>query len=252
MAIKNASDLLVYKNATAVAQITKITVASSPLSGNGNIYADNVTNGSDVTSNDVIIPSAGVMTNNLNTVATQIGSVLSTSYGYTVSTVTDGVITVTNGTTGYVPTLSFKSGTVGTLDDGAITVEVITQGSDAGYEPIAFSTSASISFTNEVRDITNKDSQGVYQCLSGLKSFEMTTEALQDFQANLDFQNFYEDLENGTKVTLRFSERLTGGSDKYYQGEAFISSLSMDAGVEENVTYSVTFTGTASATEGTH
>ena len=250
MAIKNASDLLVYKNASAVAQVTKITVASTPLSGVGHIFADNVTNGSDITSDDVRIPGSSTMANNKATIAGAIKTVLEAN-GYTCSSVVDGVLTATNGATGYVPTLSFKDGDV-TIDQGGITVEVITQGSDSGYEPIAFSTSASISFTDEVRDITNKDSQGVYQCLSGLKSFEMTTEALQDFEANLDFQNFYEDLENGTKVTLRFSERLTDGNDKFYQGEAFISSLSMDASVEENVTYSVTFTGTSSVTEGTH
>lgn len=250
MAIKNASDLLVYKNAGAVAQVTKITVASAPLSGVGHIFADNVTNGSDTTTDNVRIPSSSTMTNTKSAVAAGIRAILLAN-GYTCPAAVDGVLTATNGATGYVPTLSFKDGDV-TIDQGGIVVEVVTTGSDSGYEPIAFSTSANISFTNDVRDVTNKDSSGVYQCLPGLKSFEMSTDALQDYEANLDFQNFYEDYENGTQVTLRFSERLTGGSDKYYQGNAFVSSLSMDAGVEDNVTYSVTFTGTASVTEGTH
>ena len=80
----------------------------------------------------------------------------------------------------------------------------------------------------------------------------MTTEALQDFNADVEFQEFFNDFKNKTKVTLRFSERLTGGSDKYYEGSAFISSLSMNTGVEDNATYSVTFKGTASVVEGTH
>ena len=45
MAIKNASDLLVYKSGVATAQVTKITVASTPLSGDGHIFIDNVVNG---------------------------------------------------------------------------------------------------------------------------------------------------------------------------------------------------------------
>ena len=72
----------------------------------------------------------------------------------------------------------------------------------------------------------------------------------QDLGADLDFQEFFNDFKDRTKVTLRFSERLTTGAsnDRYYQGNAFVTSCSMDAGVEDNVTYSVTFTGTADIT----
>lgn len=250
MAIKNASDLLVYKSGAATAQVTKITVASTPLSGDGHIFIDNVVNGSDVESDDVRVPISGTMANTKAAVAANIKTRLE-AFGYTCSSVTDGVFTATNGATGFVPTIALKDGDV-TIDDGAIQVEVETTGSDAGYEPIAFSTSANVTFTADLRDVTTKDSGGFAEYVKGIQSFEMTTDALQDYSANLDFQNFWEDLENRTKITLRFSERLTGGADKYYQGDAFVTSLSVDAGVEDNVTYSVTFTGTAATTEGSH
>lgn len=250
MAIQNASDLLVYKNATAVAQVTKITVAATPLDGAGTIKVDNVTNGSDVTSDDVTVPLSGTVANTQSDVADAIRAVLIAN-GYTASAVSSGVFTATNGATGYVPTLSFKDGTA-VIDDGGITVEVVTYGSDAGYEPVAFSTSASFSINNELIDTTNKDSSGWSNSQSGLKNFEISTEALQDFEANLDFQEMFNDIGSTTAVTVRFAQRDTGGgSDKYYQGSAFISSLSMEAGVEDNATYSVTLTGTASVTEGT-
>ena len=80
----------------------------------------------------------------------------------------------------------------------------------------------------------------------------MSTDALQDYSADLDFKDFFDNIGNRESIVLRFAERDTGGSsDKYYEGSAFVTSLSMDAGVEDNLTYSVTFTGTATITSGT-
>ena len=101
----------------------------------------------------------------------------------------------------------------------------------------------------DLRDTTTKDSNGYQNNLGGLKSFELSTDALFDLTADLDFQEFFNDLKNRTLVTVSFSERTSG---RYYQGSAFVTSLSMDAGVEENTTYSVTFTGTGTATTGTY
>ena len=47
------------------------------------------------------------------------------------------------------------------------------------------------------------------------------------------------------EVTVKFSDGTT-----YYVGNAFITSLSVDAGVEENATYSVSLTGTGVLTQG--
>jgi len=50
-------------------------------------------------------------------------------------------------------------------------------------------------------------------------------------------------------VIVRFAERDSGVK---WEGSGYVSSLSMDAGVEENVTYSVTITGTGVVTKGTY
>ena len=102
-----------------------------------------------------------------------------------------------------------------------------------------------------MRDITSKDSGGYQENAGGLRLFELSTDALQDINADLDFKEFYDDINERNEVIVRFAERATGGSDVKWEGSGYISSLSMDAGVEENVTYSVTITGTGVVTKGT-
>lgn len=256
MAIQNASDLLVYKNVASSTQITRIIFGGTPTSGTlGNLVIKNTTDGSGVVAD---VTTGNVSSHSSLQASTVCRAALQTK-GYTVTAPSafnsnlgaSYYIDCTNGQAGDVATISIESGTA-TLDQSLVIVVVRTSGATAGYEPVAFSTSASFSINNELRDTTNKDSSGWSQSQSGLKNFEISTEALQDFTADLDFQEMFNDIGSTTAVTVRFAQRDTGGSsDKYYQGSAFISSLSMDSGVEENATYSVTFTGTASVTEGT-
>ena len=79
----------------------------------------------------------------------------------------------------------------------------------------------------------------------------MSTDALQDYSADLEFQDLLAKLKNGTSVTVKFSERITSGTDQQYTGSAKVTSISMDAGVEDNLTYSATFTGTGAVTATT-
>ena len=253
MAIKNASDLLVYKTVpSATAQVTRIRIIqSSPLNVNGTVKIINSANSSGTNVAEI---ETSVTGNTGESALYWIQDKL-TPAGYTVgATITDGDYRYMDFTNTYAGdltnTLSIAAGT-STIDEGAITVTVITSGLDAGQEPIAYSTSASISFSADLRDVTTKDSLGWSQSLGGLKSFELSTDALVDFDADLDFQEFWNDYKDLTEVTVRFAERATGGSsERYWQGNAYVTSLSLDAGVEENATYSVSFTGTAVATTG--
>ena len=256
MAIKNASDLLVYKKSPAnVAQVTRIRVLdSNPLVNLGNLKILNTTNGSgnnvsELTTQDVQI------VNDASNVLSIIGNKLGAN-GYTSGFIElDGDYKYrdfTNTFAGDVNTFSIADGT-GEIEDGAIEVIVLTSGETLdGQEPIAHSTSASISFNNDLRDITSKDSGGYQENAGGLRSFELSTDALQDINADLDFKEFYDDVHERNEVIVRFAERDSGGSDVKWEGSGYISSLSMDAGVEENVTYSVTITGTGVVTKGTY
>ena len=253
MAIKNASDLLVYKKSPAnVAQVTRIRVLdSNPLVNLGNLKILNTTNGSgnnvsELTTQDVQI------VNDASNVLSIIGNKLGAN-GYTSGFIElDGDYKYrdfTNTFAGDVNTFSIADGT-GEIEDGAIEVIVLTSGETLdGQEPIAHSTSASISFNNDLRDVTTKDSAGFQENIGGLKSFELSSDALQDINADLDFKEFYDDINERNEVIIKFAERDSGVR---WEGSGYVSSLSMDAGVEENVTYSVTITGTSSVVKDTY
>tara|TARA_R110002096_G_scaffold431560_1_gene646955 strand:+ start:490 stop:1260 length:771 start_codon:yes stop_codon:yes gene_type:complete len=255
MAIKNASDLLVYKKSPAdVAQVTRVRVKNtSPLSATGTIKVLNTTDGS---GNNVGELSLNVTGNTGGTLLNQLSNTLIANGYSSQPTEPDGddykYKDFTNTFAGDVNTLSFADGSA-EIEDGAIEVIVITSGETLDrQEPIAHSTSASISFNNDLRDITSKDSGGYQENAGGLRSFELSTDALQDVNADLDFKEFYDDVHERNEVIVRFAERATGAStDVKWEGSGYISSLSMDAGVEENVTYSVTITGTGVVTKGT-
>jgi len=255
MAIKNASDLLVYKKSPAnVAQVTRVKVKKvSPLSATGTIFVKNYTtsSGANVAQEETV-----GATNNGNTVIIRISNVLTANSNYSsTNTIDPGVDSdfvyrdFTNAYQGDVNTLSFADGTAD-INEGAIEVIVLTSGETLNdYEPIAHSTSASISFNNDLRDVTTKDSAGFQENIGGLKSFELSSDALQDINADLDFKEFYDDINERNEVIIKFAERDSGVK---WEGSGYISSLSMDAGVEENVTYSVSITGTSSVIKGTY
>jgi len=259
MAIQNASDLLIYKKSSSsdVAQVTNIFIKSdgnTPLDAYGTVKVTNLVNASgDSVSDETVTVAPNTDLGLANALRTAINNLA----GYSCSSVSsnDGgrLFTVTNAFAGDLAnSISVVNGT-SEIEEGAIDITVTTAGSTANdYEPIAFSTSASISFTRDLRDITTKDSDAWTEQAPGMKSFEMSTDALQDYTSDLNFQQFINDLGTGNKITLRFKQRTTGGSsDYYYQGDAIVSSLNVEAGVEDNLTYSVTFTGTASVTTGT-
>ena len=253
MAIKNASDLLVYKKSPAnVAQVTRVRVIeATPLDGVGTIKVLNTTDGS---GNNVaeLSPDLNITGNTGGTLLNLLSNRLILNGYSSQPTQTDGDYKYrdfTNTFAGDVNTFSLADGTA-EIEDGAIEVIVITSGETLDdYEPIAHSTSASISFNNDLRDVTTKDSAGFQENIGGLKSFELSSDALQDINADLDFKEFYDDINERNEVIIKFAERDSGVK---WEGSGYISSLSMDAGVEENVTYSVSITGTSSVVKGTY
>jgi len=224
MAIQNASDLLVYAKTTDPAkQITRIRVLiSDPVefpegATNGNIIINNVTNASGSIS-DGVTTGASINTGEaqLNSIRNQLPGrdytrTDGTALGNLAGTV-DGdyiYIDVMNGAVGIVPTLEIVSGTA-TLNEDAIIIEILTPGSSAIFDPVAFSTSASFSTNVDLRDITNKDSGGWSESRVGLKSFEISTELLQSINPDvpLDGTDFFHELSERDEVNVAFSDRI--------------------------------------------
>lgn len=104
---------------------------------------------------------------------------------------------------------------------------------------VSHCTSASLSVNIELRDATTKDSGGWSDSLGGLKSWEMSGDAFVDLAAaGKGVSDMFDLLIAGAAVTCIFNV-----DSETYTGTAFVTSVSIDGGVEENATYSVSLTG---------
>ena len=217
MAIQNASDLLVYKKPSpAQPQITRIKIkATTPIkdyTAGDNIILNNVTDASGDISDGVVDALAGV--NSGFSVCSSISGILTGTYGYTATAVVNDPddasfkkFDVTNGADGPVPTLEVLSGT-NEFKAGAVEIVVTQSGQSIVYQPIAYSTSASISMNTDLRDITTKDSQGWQENVAGVRSFEMSTDALWDVNNAVGVESAVNDLVSGDSVDIKFSDRV--------------------------------------------
>lgn len=118
---------------------------------------------------------------------------------------------------------------------------------DDGLKAIAHCTSASISINMDLRDSTTKSSGGWQDNLGGLRSYELSGDAFVDIiedTAKSDILELWTVWEQRAAVNVSFG--LTG---ILYEGTALITSLSIDAGVEENATFSISLTGTGALTQ---
>lgn len=122
-----------------------------------------------------------------------------------------------------------------------IVVKINTSAGSTPSDVLLHCTSASLSVTRELRDSTTKASSGWQNNLAGLKSWEISGDGFVDFAGTMDTQDLITEMIGATPA-VEVSFGIAGTS--VYTGEAFISSISVDAGVEENATYSVTLTGT--------
>ena len=119
-------------------------------------------------------------------------------------------------------------------------------------DSLLFSTSANLTINRAMRDKTNKASGGYSESLAGLISWELSGDGFVDFTTSGTSKNtdqlFDQMILTGTagneaEITVKF----TDGTNNY-TGNAYITSLSIDAGVEENATYSVSIQGTGALT----
>jgi len=107
---------------------------------------------------------------------------------------------------------------------------------------VANGTSHSFTKSMEVRDATSKDSAGWSQSLEGLRSWEVSGDFLfaQDAAYGIDDLNAV--LDARATVVLRFASAVS--ADSYWNGTAYMTEISVEAGTEESMTFSASFTGT--------
>ena len=126
---------------------------------------------------------------------------------------------------------------------------------------IAFAQTASITINMDSRDISNKESGGFAESLEGQRNFEISVDgayawtnpagaAITDGADDL-FLKYLLDAGSNTReaFTVRFGD--TGGAtgDTYYEGSAFLTSVSFTGGTEDTATYSISLEGTGGLTQ---
>ena len=144
------------------------------------------------------------------------------------------------------------------------TVYVVKLGTDGAEVQFADQTEGSLSMSMETRDVTTKNSSGYRELLGGLRSASMTFSGLVDSTLTTDGDlAFLVDQVTGhagagdgrtsTNVLFGFDATASGDSDSLFEGEAFVTSIEVSAGTEDNVNVSATleFTGAITYTDDT-
>ena len=119
----------------------------------------------------------------------------------------------------------------------------------AGGTLIAHATEGSISLNLDTRDATTKDSSGTRDLLEGVKSGTISVSALYADDATYGVDELMTAWSGRSTLTIKFSTEVTG--DSYWEASAYVTSLEVSAGMEDNATYSATFELSGTITYGT-
>ena len=117
-----------------------------------------------------------------------------------------------------------------------------------GGVKITHLTNVELTFDHSPRDTTTKDSAGYREQLEGLRSFSGSGEAMFDEGATYGLDELYTAWENRTALTAKWGSAVSG--DTTWSGTVYIENVSVSSpSAEDNVTYSVSFTGTGQVTK---
>jgi len=114
---------------------------------------------------------------------------------------------------------------------------------------IAHATEGSISLSMDTRDATTKDSSGTRDLLEATKSGTISVSALYAEDAAYGVQELMTAWSARTALTVKFSTEVSG--DYYWSASAYVTSLEVNSGMEDNVSYSATFELSGAITYGT-
>lgn len=121
-----------------------------------------------------------------------------------------------------------------------------------GGVAIGHATTCSLDLTRETRETLTKDAPGGGWATAevGRKSATLSTDGMFSYDTtNKKFSDLFTAFDNGTLLLLRFTTDENG--DTYWQGSGYITSLNLTAPVEDNTTYSATFTVNGAIVTGT-
>ena len=132
-------------------------------------------------------------------------------------------------------------------------------GSDSTESVVAYATTCSLEISMDEIDQTNKDSEGWKEIIGGLRSWNVSTDALYqnegDGTSALDFKDFWNRVggpsDGRTPVYIEMAVRneSSAHNNVYYHGKGYVTSLSLTGGTEDQATYSVSITGSGKLEE---
>jgi len=114
---------------------------------------------------------------------------------------------------------------------------------------IGETTSHTLGFEQATRDATTKGSGAYEEVLPALRSWTIDFDAFVAFDATNGYKQLRALIASRTEVTLLFSSLESG--DPQYSGFSYLTSVSLDAAVEDSTTMSGSFKGTGELTETT-
>jgi len=120
-----------------------------------------------------------------------------------------------------------------------------------GGVAIGEATSCSLDLSMETRETLTKDNVGSYTSVEpGRRSATLSTEGLVSYNtANKKVTDLVTAFNNGETMIARFTTGVA--TTPYWEGSVILSAMTISAAVEENATYSATFTVKGAITQGT-
>tara|TARA_A100001201_G_scaffold109587_1_gene93674 strand:+ start:61 stop:495 length:435 start_codon:yes stop_codon:yes gene_type:complete len=117
---------------------------------------------------------------------------------------------------------------------------------------VAYSTNATININHSPRSTTNKESGGWEENMEGLRNWDVSVDALyawlqpdgNPISNETLSEIFTAYMETRTKLGLTFGVTTTGSGDTKYYGDAWLTSISLTAPLEDTSTFSASFQGT--------
>ena len=114
---------------------------------------------------------------------------------------------------------------------------------------ISSTTSHSMSYEMATRDATTKSSGGNEEVLPAMRSWGIDFDSMVAFDDAKGYEELRALINGRTEVTLLFTTAVSG--DPRWSGKGYLTSISMDAALEDTITMSGSFKGTGELTAGT-
>lgn len=118
-----------------------------------------------------------------------------------------------------------------------------------GTNAYAAAKSHTLSVSSETMDVTTKDSAGWKEILPALKSWSVDVEGLVAFDNNFNYESLLDALTNRTLLSVKL-QTLTVG-DERFKGDVYVTSVELNAPLEDVISFSCSFEGTGALTHET-